>query len=150
LEGDFVDEISFSMKYKDFVTIKRMEIDNETKPEEIVALLASIADTLVRKSFDYSEIRKSVVEDYAKEITKGKRKSFANLVEIFSKLKNDEVKENLLKACNGREELLPIAEALFMRKLLENLGYNLQITTEMMGEIYPYLKIPKPKGRFKK
>mgnify|MGYP000361170023 CR=1 FL=1 len=145
-----MDEISFSMKYKDFVAIKRMEIDDETKPEEIVALLASISETLIRKSFDYSEIKRSIVEDYASEITKGKRKSFSNLAEIFSKLKNDEVRENLLKACNGREELLPIAEALFMKKILENLGYNVQITTEMMGEIYPYLKIPKPRGRFKR
>jgi hypothetical protein len=58
------------------------------------------------------------------------------------------VREVLLSASN--EQLLPIAEAYFIRKFLAGLGYDLEIGSGMLSKIYPELKLPKPEGRFGK
>jgi len=95
-----MDEIAFSAKYKDWISIKKMG------------------------------------------------KGYSSLAEIFGGIKQGEVREILLSASS--EQLLPIAEAYFMRKLITGVGYELETGTEMLSKIYPELKLPKPKGRFGK
>ncbi len=142
-------EILFSAKYKDWIAVKKKTIDDKTEDKEIIAILSSISNTTARKAFDFSGINKSIIEEYAAKLTRGKRKGLSNLVTIFSELKQNELKENLLKAC-PKEELLPIAEAYFMNCVLSNLAYSTSVTIELLSKIYPDLKLPKPRGRRKK
>lgn len=149
IRKDKMDEISFVAKYKDWIVVKKKSIDEETKNEEIIATLSSISDTTTKKAFDFSGINKTAIESYVSEITKGKRKGFGTLAEIFSQLKQNEVKERLVGAC-GEEKFLPIAEAYFLKSILSSLGYFTSINSEILRKIYPELKIPKPRGRMKK
>jgi len=143
-----MDEIVFSAKYKDWISIKKMEVDEKTATPEVVHMLANIGESVSRKAFELSGIDRAKIDEYVAKIVKGKRKGFSTLSEIFGELKQNEVREVLLSASN--EQLLPIAEAYFMRKLLTSLGYDLEVGTELMSKVYPELKLPKPKGRFKK
>lgn len=143
-----MDEIVFSAKYKDWISIKKMEVDEKTATPEVVHMLANIGESVSRKAFELSGIDRAKIDEYVAKIVKGKRKGFSTLSEIFGELKQSEVREVLLSASN--EQLLPIAEAYFMRKLLTSLGYDLEVGTELMSKVYPELKLPKPKGRFKK
>ncbi|MEM3555316.1 MAG: DUF2666 family protein [Candidatus Micrarchaeia archaeon] len=143
-----MDEIVFSAKYKDWVSIKKMEIDERTTAPEVVHMLANIGESVSRKAFELSGVDRARIDEYVEKIAKGKRKGYSTLSEVFGGLKQNEVREVLLSASN--EQLLPIAEAYFIRKLLTSLGYELEVGTEMISKIYPELKLPKPKGRFKK
>jgi hypothetical protein len=140
------EEVSFIAKYKDWVCVKRRSINEHTKPEEIIAVLASVSDTAMRKGFDLSGVNTAAIEAYAVQLTKGKRKGFGSLAEIFSQMKPTEVKAQLLKSCSDGK-LLPIAEAFLMQSILATIGYSSSISPGILSSIYPELKIPKPKGR---
>jgi hypothetical protein len=143
-----VDEIAFSAKYKEWISVKKMDIDEKTAAPEVVHMLSNIDDSVSRKAFELSGIDRGKIDTYALELIKGKRKGYSNLSEIFGSIKQNEVRERLISASS--EQLLPIAEAYFMRSLLKSLGYDLEISGEMLSKIYPELKLPKPKGRFGK
>lgn len=142
-------EISFFAKCKGWEVVKKCDITAETEPQEIVAILTSISDTTARKAFDFSGIDKATIDAYAAQLTKGRRKAYSNVAEIFTQLKPTEVKERLLAACK-EEKLLPIAEAYLMRSVLGALGFSTTVSPEMIAEIWPELKIPKPRGRMPK
>ena len=143
-----MDEIAFSAKYKEWISIKKMDIDEKTTPPEVVHMLSNLRESISRKAFELSGIDKGKIDDYALGLIKGKRKGYSTLSEIFGVMKQKEVREVLLSASS--EQLLPIAETYFMKKLLTSLGYEVDISGEMMSKMYPELKLPKPKGRFGK
>jgi len=143
-----MDEIAFSAKYKDWISIKRMDIDEKTTQPEVVHMLSNVGESISRKVFELGGIDRGKIDAYVLELTRGKRKGYSTLSEIFGGMKQNEVREVLLSASS--EQLLPIAEAYFMRRLLVSLGYNVDVSGEMMSKIYPELKLPKPKGRFGK
>ncbi|MCX6776765.1 MAG: DUF2666 family protein [Candidatus Micrarchaeota archaeon] len=143
-----MDEIAFSAKYKEWISIKKMDIDEKTTPPEVVHMLSNLRESISRKAFELSGIDKGKIDAYALELIKGKRKGYSTLSEIFGGMKQKEVREVLLSASS--EQLLPIAETYFMKKLLTSLGYEVDISGEMMSKMYPELKLPKPKGRFGK
>ena len=139
------EEISFFAKYGDWVVIKKRNLEGVEK-KEVVAILSSIADTTVRKSFDFSGIRKEVIDSYVGKITKGKRKGIGTLASVLSEIKPAELKEILSSACPD-EKLVPLAEAYFFNSLLSSLGYSAMITPTILANVYPELKLPKPRGR---
>ena len=143
------ENVSFCAKYKEWLVIKKMGIDETTTPQEVAGTLASINATLVRKSFDFLKINTSIIDEYSSSLVKGKRKAWGNIGEIFSSLKPAEISTKLKEAC-PEEKLLPVAEAYFLRSLLSAMGFELQPTTEMLSHIYPELKIAKPRGNFGK
>ncbi|MBI4399264.1 DUF2666 family protein [Candidatus Micrarchaeota archaeon] len=143
-----MEEIAFSAKYRDWVVIKKMSIAENTSPPEVIHILSSICDTLNRKAFDFSGIDVNKIEEFIVKITKGKRKGFSTLADLFGSLKASEVKEVLLTSTD--EQKLPVAEAYFIRRLLETLGYDLNISANMLSKMYPELKFSKPKGNFGK
>ncbi|MCX6775436.1 MAG: DUF2666 family protein [Candidatus Micrarchaeota archaeon] len=143
-----MDEIAFSAKYKEWISIKKMDIDEKTTPPEVVHMLSNVRESISRKAFELSGIDKGKIDAYVLGLIKGKRKGYPTLSEIFGGMKQNEVRGVLLSASS--EQLLPIAETYLMRKLLTSLGYNADISGEMMSKIYPELKLPKPKGRFGK
>lgn len=136
-----MDEIVFSAKYKGWISIKKMEVDERTTTPEVVHMLSGIGESVSRKAFELSGIDRGKIDEYVEKLVKGKRKGFSTLSEIFGGLRGNEVRELLLSASD--EKLLPVAEAYFMRKLLNSLGYDLEVGVEMMSKIYPELKLPK-------
>lgn len=143
-----MDEVTFSAKYKEWISIKKMSIDENTKEPEVAHILASIRETIDRKTFELNGINMAKIDEYVNSVTKGKRKGFSSIAEIFNNLKQNEVREVLL--ASSSEQTLPLAEAYFIRKILTTLGYGLDVTTGTLSKIYPELKLPKPKGRFAK
>ena len=142
-------EIVFSAKYKDWIAIKKMSIDDGTKPEEVSAILASINSTLLRKSYDFVGINREQIEEYAKACAKGKRKAIGSLAEVLSMVKPGELKEKLLASCPD-PKMLPIAESFFLKSLIEAVGFRTSLDAEALTEVYPHLKIAKPRGNFGK
>jgi len=142
-------EIVFSAKYRDWIAIKKLSVDGNTKPEEVSAILASINSTLQRKSYDFIGINREAIEEYAKSLSKGKRKAYGSLAEVVSSVKPGEVKEKLLSCCPD-PKLLPIAESFFLKSLVESIGFRTTLDADVLTEVYPHLKIPKPRGNFGK
>ena len=143
-----MDEITFAAKYKEWISIKKMDIDEKTTAPEVVNMLSNVGDSVSRKAFELSGIDRGKIDAYALDLVKERRKGYSALSEIFGSIKQSEVKGILISASS--EQLLPIAEVYFMRSLLRNLGYELEISGEMLSKMYPELKLPKPKGRFGK
>ncbi|MCS7109820.1 MAG: DUF2666 domain-containing protein [Candidatus Micrarchaeota archaeon] len=145
------EEISFFAKYKDWVVIKKKQIDEKTEEKEILAILASINSTTARKAFDFAPIDKGAIDNYVAEITKGKRKGLNNLAEIFGSIKQSELRERLVSACKDKEETYyPFAETYFIYSVLKALNYSPFIGSETVQEVYPEMKMPKPRGRMPK
>lgn len=142
-------EIVFSAKYKDWIAIKKMSIDDTTKPEEVSAILASINSTLMRKSYDFIGINREQIEEYAKTLAKGKRKALGSLVEVLGSVKPGELKEKLLVSCPD-PNMLPIAESFFIKTLIETVGFKTSLDADTLTAVYPHLKIAKPRGNFGK
>jgi len=45
-----MDEIAFSAKYKEWISIKKMDIDEKTTPPEVVHMLSNVRDFISRKA----------------------------------------------------------------------------------------------------
>lgn len=143
---EIIEEVSFVARHRDWMVVKKLLIDASTKPEEIALILASIDKTVVRKSYEYAGIKADVIEEYVNKVVK-KGKSFSNLALVLSSLKPSEVKSALLSACPSAEHY-PIAESYFIKKLIEAVGFEPALEPETLGEVFPHLKIPKPRGNF--
>ncbi len=142
------DEIVFTARNKDWMVVKKFLVVENTKPEEVSLALASIDKTLVRKSYEYAGIKADVVEAYAMTVAK-KGRTFSNLSAVFGSLQPGVVKAALLPAC-PTPELYPIAESYFVKKLLEEVGFDPCLEPETLAKVYPHLKVPKPRGNFGK
>lgn len=145
---EFVEEIAFAAKHKDWMVVKKLLIVQNTLPEEIAIALASIDKTLVRKSYEYAGIKADVVEAYVMTVAK-KGRTFSNLAEIFKSLQPGAVKAALLPACPTPAHY-PIAESYFVKKLLEEVGYDPCLEPETLGKVFPHIKVAKPRGNFGK
>ena len=67
-----MDEIAFSAKYKDWVSIKRMDIDEKTSAPEVVNMLSGVGDSVSGKAFELSGIGRGRIDTYVNELAKGK------------------------------------------------------------------------------
>ena len=141
-----MDEIVFSAKYGDWVSIKKTSIDDKTTPQEVVAALASIRETIDRKAFQFAGVDTAKIDAHVAELTKGRRKAYGTLAEVITSLNWNELGRFFASAV-PEEKLAPLAEAYFFKSLFTALGFNFEVTTELMSKLYPELKIPMPKGR---
>ncbi len=142
----FVDEVAFAARHKDWMVVKKLLIEANTLPEEIALTLASIDKTMVRKSYEYTGIKTDIVEAYVAKVAK-KGRTFANLSAVFGSLKPGEVKAALLEACPTPAHY-PIAESYFVKKLLEEIGFDPCLEPETLGKVFPHIKVAKPRGNF--
>jgi hypothetical protein len=142
-------EITFAARYKDWMVIKKMAIDERSTPQEIAATLASIEATMSRKSYEFTGVNLSAVDAIADKLVVGKRKSFASLSEALSSLKPTELKTELLTACPTPAHL-PIAENYLLKTLLDKLGFKTNLDLETISSVFPEIKVPKPRGNFGK
>lgn len=156
MEGP-VEEVVFMARYKDWMVVKKLLIEEGlTKPEDIALTLSSIDATMVRKSYEFTGVNVDMIDAYVAQVCKGKSKSLGNLASALQSVKPGELKAKLQEACPKLEptadgkigNALPIAEAYFMKRMIETIGYPAVLTPEILQEAYPALKIPKPRGNF--
>lgn len=148
--GEERDSVDFMVKYKNWVSIKKMSILESTTPEEIAMHLAGIRQAIDRKAFELLGINIKTLDDLANSITSGKRKGWDSLAESLQAINKPEAKSAVESSTNGKEELKNIASTYLFRKIVQNLGYDFDVNQEMLAKAYPNLKIPKPLGRRKK
>lgn len=139
--------ISFFGKYKDWVSINKTNIDENTAAPEVINALARVSEITNKKAFEIAGVDLNAVDALATQLTNGKRKAYGSLAAVFTEMKPTELEIALKKACK-EDKLLPIAEVCFLRNVLQKLGFNVDISREMLRKIYPELKLPKPKGNF--
>jgi hypothetical protein len=143
------DEIVFTAKYKDWMVVKKLLIEEKTTPQEVAAALASVEATISRKSYEYTGINREAIDAIAEKLAAGKRKSFASLSEALSSLKPTALKAELLAACPTPKHL-PIAENYLVKSLLDKLGFQTNLDLETLSGTFPEIKVPKPRGNFGK
>ena len=71
--------IDFMAKYKDWISIKRLGITPNTKPEEVVFHMAGIRNTIDLKAFPLLGIKTGPLDAAAGRLTEGKKRNFADL-----------------------------------------------------------------------
>lgn len=131
------------------MVIKKLAIEEGTPSEEVSLALASIELTLSRKSYEFTGIKTGAIDSLADTLVKGKRKSFVSLAEALSSLKPTALKASLLAAC-PTEKHLPIAENYLLKTLLDKLGFKTNLDPQTLADVYPNLKVTKPRGNFGK
>ena len=143
------ESVVFTARYRGWMVIKKLSIDERTTPQEVSAALASMEATISRKSYEFTGINREIVEAVALKLSAGKRKSYVSLAEALSSLKPSELKAQLLPACPTPAHL-PIAENYMVKCLLDNLGFKTNLDTETLSGTFPEIKVTKPRGNFGK
>jgi hypothetical protein len=141
------DSIEFLARYKNWLAVKKIHIDEKTAPEEIVLQLSSIRQSVDKKSFELLGIDLAKLDAYAAQLVSGKRKSYGSLAETIQKLGATDAKEAVKEATGGRDELTDIASTYLFRKTVQNLAFDFDVNAEMLQKAFPGLKVPKPPGR---
>lgn len=140
--------IVFMAKYKEWVSIKKMSVDEKTKPEEVAAHLSSVRMALDRKIAEIMGIDIETLDMYATNMTGTMRKSAANLEKITGALSEAEAMKAVESSCKGDKALQNAARTYLFAKMLENLKLDLEVNPNTLMDMFPGLKIPKPKGNF--
>lgn len=143
------DEIVFTAKYKEWMVVKKLLIDEKTTPQDVSAALASMEATMSRKSYEYTGINCAQIQSLAEKLAAGKRKSFVSLSEALSSLKPTELKTELTASCPTPKHL-PIAENYLVKCLMDALGFRTNLDMETLSGTFPEIKVPKPRGNFGK
>lgn len=143
------DQVIFIVKNKDWVSIKKLLIDEHVKPEDVSLILAQIQKTINEKSFLYAGINTEKIDEIVENYAKGKRKGIASLAETLSSIKTPNLKKELVPACET-DKHYPLAEQYFISKLAQAVGYCAHPNTDILQKIYPNLKITKPRGNYGK
>ncbi|MDE1768041.1 MAG: DUF2666 family protein [Candidatus Micrarchaeota archaeon] len=139
--------ISFMAKYKDWISIKKLSIDKNTKPEEVAAHLSSIRMTTDRKIAQILGVDTDILDAYATEMTGKMRKSAANIEKITAILSSPEAKKQIESAIKGYTEIRDAATIYLFSRMLQNIKVDLEVSPDTLMDMFPGLKIPKPKGR---
>jgi hypothetical protein len=139
--------ISFMAKYKDWISIKKLSISSSTKPEEVAAHLSSIRIATDRKAPQILGINTENLDIYAAGITENMRKSAANLEKITTELGSAEAKKRIDEACAGDQSLRDAAKIYLFSRMMQNIKIDLEVSPDTLMDMFPGLKIPKPKGR---
>ncbi len=158
-----MDEVVFSAKYRNWIAIKKMTIDDKTNPAEVSYMLAGVLRTVGSKGFEFLGIDALIIDEYVEKVVPKKRRSYGAVAEVFANLKPAEIREELVKAIKpdvaplpndksgnpvSYEQKLPLAEAYFMRSVMRRLGFDFNVDPEVLAKLYPNVKFPKPKGNF--
>jgi len=134
--------VQFLVKYKDWISIKKLGIYPDTKPEEVAFSLATIKYSIDNKIYALIGLKTDVLDKVIESSAKVK-KSVSALNDIANRFASSEAKAALEEACNGNKSLKPIAEAYLLNGLLNNVGYETSISAITLSKIFPYLKLPK-------
>ena len=140
--------VDFMAKYRDWISIKRIGIRPDTRPEEVVQHLSVIRGVVDSKSYALLGIKTSILDKCADSICAGSRKSYESLSAAVAKLGGAEARRAVAESC--AKELSPLADIYLLGSVLNKMGYDCAINPKVMSKIYPDLKPPKmPLGRGK-
>lgn len=140
--------IDFMAKYKDWVAMKRLGIRPSTRPEEVVHHLAAIRATIESKSYPMLGINTQVLDEQAKKLTAGMKKSYSSLASAITGMQSPETRRALEQA--SAKNLIPLAETYLLGRVISNAGFDTSINQTLMSRIFPDLKLPKAPGRLGK
>jgi hypothetical protein len=139
--------IDFMVKYKDWISISRQELDDNTKPEEIAFLLNNIRTSAELKYYTFLGIDLAKLDSFAAKATTG-LKGYEDAAKALSQISGSEGKKELATACPD-PKLKKVAESYLAARVIERLGIRTHIDAKEMFKIFPDLKIykkRKPKG----
>jgi hypothetical protein len=125
------DTIAFVGKYKGWISIKKLGLEN-VRDWEVSAILSAISHTSVNKAFDFSGVEKN--DALVSKVAAGRRKSYGNLADALGAI--------LPELKNGR-----LADAYVICKVFETIGYKPYASPEMLSDAHPEVKPPKVRGR---
>ena len=134
--------IDFMARYRDWITIKRLGIRVNTRPEEIALHLSVIRGSIEPKLYRLLDIDTDSLDGLAGDLTKGMRKGYDSLAQVLPKLKEQGAKEVIRKACRN-QDTAHIAESYLLGRILSNLGSEAFATPKMLVKVFPDLKMPK-------
>ncbi len=141
--------IDFMAKYGAWISIKRIGIRPETKPEEVVQYLAGVRTTIDAKSYPMLKINTTMLDQQAAKICEGSKKNYASLAAAISKMADSDTKKAVADSCP--KELSQMAETYLLSKVVTIIGYDTSINQVQITKAFPDLKPPrKPLGRTKK
>ena len=143
---EFVD---FSVKYKEWVAIRRLAITSATKPEEIAYHLAGIRSSIDSKMFQILGIDVGMIEKYAKDATSGMRSGFPSLLEAMKLVEQPDAKKIIADACPS-PTLKPFARTYMLNRLIASVGVDTSLSQLALSKTFKYLKPPKAPGRMAK
>jgi hypothetical protein len=123
------DVIAFIGRYGQWMAVKKLGLE-KVQDYEVSAILASVNNTLVGKSFDFAGMKRDDATVAA--IAGGKRRSIGNVGMALRELEP--------KLGGGDDAYL-------VCKTLEALGYKPYASPEMLTNAHPDIKPPKVKGR---
>jgi hypothetical protein len=138
--------ISFMAKYGDWIAVKKLSITPNTKPEEIAAHLSSIRIAADRKIAQVLGVDTDSLDAYASASTDRMRKSAANIEKIVSIMCTEETKKQIDSSISNGAPRSAAVVYLF-GKMLQNIKLDLEVSPDTLMDMFPGLKIPKPKGR---
>ena len=139
--------IDFMVKYKDWISISRQELDEKTKPEEISFLLNNIRMSAEYKYYTFLGIDLAKLDSFAAKAVSG-LKGYDDAAKALSQISSSEGKKEVVAACPDIK-LKKIAESYLASRIIERLGITTHIDAKEMFKIFPDLKIYKkrmPKG----
>lgn len=108
------DELIFYFKYKSLYYNEKYDLENASK-EQLAASLSKVSSFIEENAFSYTEINKRIIDD-AISIGNGLK----DIIKTLNLKSQSEWRRILLEACNGKEELISLAENYFISKLLRN------------------------------
>lgn len=126
------DQIIFIGKYRRWVAIKKLSVDEETADWEISAILSSINNTVINKAFEFAGIDRNKNDQLISKLASGKRKSYGNAALVL---------KNFIPSGNAHEDAYTVC------KLLEAVGYKPYANPDMLSLEHPEVKGVKIKGR---
>lgn len=147
---DDADYIDFMAKYGDWISMRRMAIRPDTRPEEVVFHMAGIRGVIDAKSAPFIGINTAPLDSLAARLTEDKKKGYEGLAQAISGLSGPETKKAVEEACGDKREHAPLAKAYLLGKVLSCMEMDSTINQQALSKIYKNLKIRKPLGRGKK
>ncbi len=137
--------IDFMVKYKDWISIKRLAIRGFTKPEEVSYHLASIKAAMDSRAYRILGIDTDALDRIAEEAAGGRGKGPGVLSTALGFLSSAEAKGRVRQAC-ADDTVAKLAQPYIVNRILAYAGYEAFITPAAMARLYPGLKPPKAPG----
>ncbi|MFI5412342.1 MAG: DUF2666 family protein [Candidatus Micrarchaeales archaeon] len=146
---DDVEEYAdFMVKYKEWVSIRKLGIRSYTTPQDVVFHLAGIRTVIDTHATALLGIKTSVLDAFAKAATSGLKKKDISLA--VAKLDSPEAKKAITDSCASNSALEPMAKSYLLNKIITELGLLTGVDQLAMCKIFPELKPPKIPGMGRK
>ena len=141
--------VDFMVKYKDWLAIKRLGIYEATKPEEIINHLAVIRNAIDKRSYNIMGINTQALDAIASKISSDRKRSYESLADAIKELQKPDVKRAIKEAVPN-DTIAKLAEIYLFNSVINSMKFESGITPELMGKLYPDIKVRMPMGAGRK